>query len=160
MPRYRNSSPYTSSISFGPGGLSTAMKALIGANVVVCVLAALVAWASPAAVSASVAAAPSSGHPPLVLPLLLVSGITSFTYEVVWTRLLGHILGGSTYAFATMLATFLAGIALGAAAAARLATTPERAARGFALAQVLLGVLRKQAAHAARAHVVGQSRAR
>jgi membrane associated rhomboid family serine protease len=32
MPRY--SSPYTSSFSFGPGGISTALKALIGANVV------------------------------------------------------------------------------------------------------------------------------
>jgi len=30
----RNSSPYTSSFSFGPGPLSTALKALIGANVV------------------------------------------------------------------------------------------------------------------------------
>ena len=32
MPRY--SPPYTSSFSFGPGGISTALKALIGANVV------------------------------------------------------------------------------------------------------------------------------
>ena len=30
----RNSSPYASSFSFGPGPLSTALKALIGANVV------------------------------------------------------------------------------------------------------------------------------
>ena len=36
MPRY--SSPYASSFSFGPGPLSTALKALIGANVVMFVL--------------------------------------------------------------------------------------------------------------------------
>ena len=70
--------------------------------------------------------------------MLLVSGITSFTYEVVWTRLLGHVLGGSTYAFATMLATFLAGIALGAALAARVASSPMRAARGLAVAELAI----------------------
>ena len=31
----RRSSPYVSSFSFGPGPLSTAMKALIGANVLI-----------------------------------------------------------------------------------------------------------------------------
>jgi predicted membrane-bound spermidine synthase len=67
---------------------------------------------------------------------VLVSGAVSFTYEVLWTRLLGHLLGGSVYAFATMLASFLAGIAIGSAVASRIATSPERAARGFAWAQL------------------------
>ena len=40
MPRYP--SRYASSISFGPGPLSTAMKALIGANVAVFLLTAIV----------------------------------------------------------------------------------------------------------------------
>jgi hypothetical protein len=39
----------------------------------------------------------------------------SFTYEILWVRLLDHVLGGSVYAFATMLASFLLGIALGSA---------------------------------------------
>ena len=62
--------------------------------------------------------------------------MVSFSYEVLWTRLLGHILGGSVYAFATMLATFLVGIALGSAVASRLATARDRAAGIFALAQL------------------------
>lgn len=70
-----------------------------------------------------------------VLPLLLVSSAVSFTYEVLWTRLLTFVVGGSIYAFSTMLATFLAGIALGAAVAARLGRTPGAARSGFALAQ-------------------------
>ena len=41
MPRY--SSPYASSFSFGPGPVSTALKALIGANVAIFVAA----WAMP-----------------------------------------------------------------------------------------------------------------
>jgi spermidine synthase len=70
-----------------------------------------------------------------LLPLVLVSSAVSFTYEVLWTRLLTFVLGGSVYAFSTMLATFLTGIALGAGLASRLGGTPGAARRGFAVAQ-------------------------
>ncbi len=40
-------------------------------------------------------------------------GATAMIYEVAWSRLLVTTLGSSTYAFTVMLATFLAGIALG-----------------------------------------------
>jgi spermidine synthase len=42
-----------------------------------------------------------------------VSGFTALAYEVIWTRILGFILTGTIYAFATVLATFLCGIAVG-----------------------------------------------
>jgi spermidine synthase len=77
--------------------------------------------------------APSNGT--WVLPLILLSGAVSFTWEILWTRLLSHLLGGSVYAFATMLATFLVGLSLGSGLASRLALTAERARSGFALAQ-------------------------
>ncbi|NRA31339.1 MAG: fused MFS/spermidine synthase, partial [Parvularculaceae bacterium] len=48
-----------------------------------------------------------------VLPVMLVSGAVSFTLEVLWTRLLSHVFGGTVYAFSIMLASFLPGIALG-----------------------------------------------
>ena len=70
-----------------------------------------------------------------VLPLMLVSSAVSFTYEVLWTRLLTFVLGGSVYAFSIMLATFLTGIALGAAVASRTGRTPSSARWGFVLAQ-------------------------
>lgn len=54
-----------------------------------------------------------------ILPIMLASGAASFCYEVIWTRLLGHVLGASVFAFSTMLASFLAGIAIGAAIASR-----------------------------------------
>ncbi len=81
--------------------------------------------------------APSDRSPwaPLVLPIMLVSGMVSFTYEVMWTRLLGHLTGASIYAFATMLASFLAGITLGSLIAAPLAKRRDAAARGLSLAQ-------------------------
>ena len=54
---------------------------------------------------------------------------------MLWTRLLGHVLGASIYAFATMLAAFLVGITVGSAVAARLASTRARAAVGLAFCQ-------------------------
>ena len=71
----------------------------------------------------------------LILPLMLLSGANSFVYEVLWTRLLGHILGGSVAAFATMLASFLGGITIGSAIAARFATTRTQAIYGLVLVQ-------------------------
>jgi len=76
-----------------------------------------------------------------ILPAMAISGAVSFVYEVLWTRLLGLLLGGSVYAFATMLASFLMGITLGSAAAARMARTPEEGARGFAFAQIGIAAL-------------------
>jgi spermidine synthase len=71
-----------------------------------------------------------------ILPAIALSGAVSFAYEVLWTRLLGHLIGASVQAFATMLASFLLGIALGSAVAARLATSRERAALGFGVSQL------------------------
>lgn len=75
-----------------------------------------------------------------ILPAMTLSGAVSFLYEVLWTRLLGQVLGGSTAAFASMLSSFLLGIALGSALASRFAKTHSAAARGFALAQLGTGV--------------------
>jgi spermidine synthase len=71
-----------------------------------------------------------------ILPAIALSGAVSFAYEVLWTRLLGQLLGASIQAFATMLGSFLLGISLGSAVAARLATTRARAALGFGMAQL------------------------
>ncbi len=76
----------------------------------------------------------------LILPIMLLSGSISFIYEVLWTRLLGHILGGSIAAFATMLAGFLSGIAIGSAIASRFARTRDQATRHFILAQMGVAV--------------------
>ena len=87
----------------------------------------------PAKASSSL---PAAGRSRWILPLIFGSGLVSFTYEVLWVRLLEHMLGSSVYAFSTMLASFLAGIAIGAALAARLGSSRERAALGFAIAQL------------------------
>ena len=70
------------------------------------------------------------------IPLIALSGVLSFTYEVLWTRMLSHVLGSSTFAFATMLAAFLTGIALGAAGAGPLARKPRPALAAFGWCQL------------------------
>lgn len=42
-----------------------------------------------------------------------LAGFSALVYEVTWARLLGLMLGGSTYIFSVMLLAFLTGIALG-----------------------------------------------
>ncbi|MBW2577684.1 MAG: fused MFS/spermidine synthase [Deltaproteobacteria bacterium] len=104
-------------------------------NGLVFALAALLARgaAKPPVAESGRAAAPPGAW---ILPAIALSGAVSFAYEVLWTRLLGHLLGASLNAFASMLASFLLGIALGSAFAARLATSRERAAIGFGVAQL------------------------
>src|SRR2546427_2886532 len=41
------------------------------------------------------------------------SGVAGLVYEVVWTRMLTQIFGNTTYAIATVLAAFMAGVAVG-----------------------------------------------
>lgn len=108
------------------------------------------------------AAPAKANHFHWILPAMTISGAVSFVYEVLWTRLLGQVLGGSTAAFASMLSSFLLGIALGSAIASRFAKTRAKAAVGFALAQFGTGVLAWVAFRAADrlpdlAHAVGAS---
>jgi spermidine synthase len=93
-----------------------------------------------------------------ILPLALAAGAVAFAYEVLWTRLLAHLLGGSVQAFATMLAAFLTGIALGGALAGRLASDRASAARAFGYAQAGTAAL-SLLVYALIARVVPESRA-
>jgi spermidine synthase len=114
----------------------------VAVNLVVFVLAVLIARqvGTPASdtiesTRADADASPAWRASNLILPIMLVSGTTSFVYEVLWTRLLSHILGGSVAAFATMLASFLSGIAIGSAIASRIAVTSERSVKAFVFVQ-------------------------
>ncbi len=122
-------------------GLARTLWAAAAANGLVFVAAAIAARGSAAPPGAPAEPVEPSGRGgfatrELVLPLMAVSGAASFGYEVLWSRLLGLVLGGGVAAFATMLAAFLVGIALGAAAGAQLASSPRRAAFALALAQL------------------------
>ncbi len=49
----------------------------------------------------------------VLLTVFAVSGFSAMIYEVIWTRILTLILGSTVYSYATMLATYLLGLAIG-----------------------------------------------
>src|SRR5713226_10783025 len=49
----------------------------------------------------------------IALLCFFFSGAAGLIYEVVWTRMLTQIFGNTTYAIATVLSAFMAGLALG-----------------------------------------------
>jgi len=65
-----------------------------------------------------------------------VSGFCALVYEVAWTRLLALVIGPTTYAFATMAAAFIGGLAIGSAAGTRVAHRTQ--APGIWLAAMLV----------------------
>ena len=75
-----------------------------------------------------------------ILPVMLISGVASFIYEVLWTRMLSNILGGSIFAFATMVATFLLGIAAGGAVASRIARNHSISLTAFIVCQIAVAL--------------------
>ncbi|MBI5071153.1 MAG: fused MFS/spermidine synthase [Deltaproteobacteria bacterium] len=101
-------------------GLGTTVWIGVAINLAVAAVALLAdrrveaAAPAPAAAPAAPAPAPRSRLTVLALVAIGVAGAASMAYEIAWTRALSLVLGSSTYAFTTMLATFLVGLALGA----------------------------------------------
>jgi spermidine synthase len=67
-----------------------------------------------------------------------LSGFTALGAEVVWTRMLSLLFGGSTYTFSLILAAFLAGIALGSGLGSAVARSVRQPRVALAWTQGLL----------------------
>jgi len=79
--------------------------------------------------------------PRFLLVCFALVGATAMSYEIAWTRLLAVTVGSSTYAFTLMLATFLAGIALGSRLFEWWAAGGREVSEGtFGVTQTLTGV--------------------
>ncbi len=76
----------------------------------------------------------------IVLFVFAVSGFCSLGYEVLWTRTLVFYLHNSTYAFTTMLATFLLGISFGSILLNRWIDKTGRPSLLLAGAEVCIGL--------------------
>ena len=77
-----------------------------------------------------------------VLLAIGLSGLTALGAEVVWTRLMGLMLGATTYTFSIILAVFLAALGLGSIAGSYVSRTSPNPRIAFALCQggALLGI--------------------
>ena len=69
-----------------------------------------------------------------------ISGFCALAYEVLWTRIMVFFLGSTTYAFATMLAAFLFGIALGSMMLARWVDRIKQPVAIFGIIQLGIGL--------------------
>ncbi|AKI99085.1 Spermidine synthase [Archangium gephyra] len=98
--------------------------------------------AAPAPVAAE-ESTPATALPPrrFVLGAAALVGFAFFLMEMVWYRMLGPLLGGSTFTFGLILVVALAGIGLGGAAYAAWGQQRPATLRGFALTCLLEALL-------------------
>src|SRR5262245_14625719 len=82
----------------------------------------------------------SYSHSTLLLVGLcfVFSGATGLIYEVLWARMLGLVFGATTLAVSTVLASFMGGLALGSALAARFASRLKRPFRAYGLIEIAI----------------------
>ncbi|MGH2583935.1 MAG: fused MFS/spermidine synthase, partial [Dehalococcoidia bacterium] len=77
---------------------------------------------------------------PALLAIFFLSGVSGLIYQVVWVRMLSLTFGVTSYAVATVLSGFMAGLALGAFLAGRFADRLTRPLAGYAVAEVLIAL--------------------
>ena len=113
---------------------TVATLAAFGLNVVVAALAFATAAATPySAIDPSPRQAELAQGAWMVYVAIALSGMTALAAEVVWTRILTLLFGGTVYTFALILAVFLVGLGIGSSVGSAIA-------RGVARPRVALGV--------------------
>ena len=78
--------------------------------------------------------------PGLACAAVAISGFAALVYEVAWTRLLALVIGPTTYAFATMAASFISGLAVGSALGTRLVRWTARPAVWLSMMLVVAAI--------------------
>jgi spermidine synthase len=71
--------------------------------------------------------------------LFFASGFSALVYQSLWLRLLGLVFGVTIYSASTVLAAFMAGLALGAILAGRIADRVRNRLAWFGAAEILIG---------------------
>ena len=77
---------------------------------------------------------------PLLLLLFFGSGAAGLAYQVLWLRQLSYIFGVTAYAASTVLAAFMAGLALGSWLAGPILARVRRPLAAFGYAELLVGL--------------------
>ena len=129
-------------------GVGAATLAAVGINLVVAAIAFGLAARTPErietgeqqSVADAAEAAEDGGRGSIYLTIAL-SGATALGAEVVWTRLMGMMLGSTVYVFSIILAVFLMGLALGSTVGAWMSRTVRpRLALGSCQILLTLGI--------------------
>ena len=75
-----------------------------------------------------------------VFALFYLSGIAGLIYQVLWLRRLSVVFGVTVYAASTVLAAFMAGLAIGSALSGRVLRRGISPLAAFGVAEILIGV--------------------
>ena len=75
----------------------------------------------------------------VVFGLFYVSGIAGLIYQVLWLRRLSLVFGVTVYAASTVLAAFMAGLAIGSALSSRILRRGLSPLAAFGIAEILVG---------------------
>jgi spermidine synthase len=122
----------------------TATFVAVGLNVLVSVLALLMAARTPYAAPARVAEGAldsvrfTNSGTWLVYVAIALSGLTALGSQVVWARVLSLLFGGTVYTFSMILAVFLIGLGIGSTLGAELARRVASPRAALGVCQVLL----------------------
>jgi spermidine synthase len=77
----------------------------------------------------------------LLAALFFLSGTAALTYQVLWLRLLSIVFGVTVYAASTVLASFMAGLALGSYVGGRVGDRVRHPLAVFAAVEIAIGAL-------------------
>jgi spermidine synthase len=72
--------------------------------------------------------------------VLLLSGAAGLVYQVTWVRLLGLTFGVTIYAISTVLAAFMAGLAIGSVLGGRVADSTRHPLRVYGVVELAIGL--------------------
>ncbi len=82
--------------------------------------------------------AAATGGRSLIYVVIGLSGLTALGAEVVWTRILSLLLGGTVYTFSIILAVFLVGLGIGSGLGSVISRHSLRPRRALGICQLLL----------------------
>ncbi len=126
--------------------MEVATYVAVAINCVACLLAWVMARSNPfhmqlpARTSLSAQAPGRNAGPTVVYIAIGLSGCTALGSEVVWTRLLSLLLGGTAYTFSLILAVFLVGLGLGSGFGSALARDFKKPKLGLAVVQLATAI--------------------
>ena len=113
--------------------------AAVALNVTVAVIALLIARMAPYEPVAQAGAEVSKAKGAwAVYVAIAISGMTALAAEVIWTRILSLLYGGTVYTFSLILAVFLLGLGIGSSVGSALARSIARPRVALAWCQMLL----------------------
>ena len=113
--------------------------AAVGLNVLVAVIALLISRSEPyEPVAVATGDAPPAKGAWAIYVAIGISGATALACEVLWTRILSLLYGGTVYTFSLILAVFLLGLGIGSSVGSALARSVARPRAALAWCQMLL----------------------